>query len=178
MNREWTHIIFLGDSLSRYQYLALMYRMHFLNRKVPNYMVHEGHHSSWTDFYSNTTMVFGGHMTCDCQRNDGPFVEATIKTVTENRFYRSVIRSPERPLLPHMFKASSIQVWGDHKIHGRVPPDMTSKAKVLKTDHEPFMWEYESIIQIVKYKCGCLEEHVVVLMQTIIGASSPAKSID
>jgi len=138
----------MGDESSGYQYLALMYRMHFMNRKVPGFMVTEPqgqHPSNWVDFYEKTTGVFGGHMKCDCQRNAGALTEATIKTVAQNRFYRSVIRSPERPLLPHMFKASSIQVWGDHKIHGRVSPDGTAKAQVLTTDEKPFLWEHDSM---------------------------------
>ena len=83
------HIIFVGDSLTRYQYLSLVF---FLENKVwlPGYGNDSfGYRSpcletqwpSWRDFYLGTTAQLNGHESCDCCR-------ANNCTVLENRYYR------------------------------------------------------------------------------------------
>ena len=79
-----SHIVFFGDSLIRYQYLAYVYKLHFHTSIVPGFMINEKLFNNWNSFFENTTAVFGGAMTCDCYR------EASVKrlsTARENRRY-------------------------------------------------------------------------------------------
>ncbi len=62
------HIVFFGDSLMRYQYLAYVYKLHFFTTAVPGYMINEKLYASWNDFFYNTTIVFNDAMKCDCFR--------------------------------------------------------------------------------------------------------------
>lgn len=78
------HIIFFGDSLIRYQYLAYVYKLHFHTEVVPGYLINEKLFANWHDFFENTTAIFNGAMTCDCYR------EASVKRLAsarENRRY-------------------------------------------------------------------------------------------
>jgi hypothetical protein len=70
-------LTFIGDSLTRYQYLSLI---HFLHSGLwpeplgdvsgqPN-PVMEREHANWTVYYSTSNEVYGGHEVCTCRRDD------------------------------------------------------------------------------------------------------------
>jgi hypothetical protein len=70
---------FIGDSLSRYQYLNLVYLLEtgLWSADPPNEM--EKRFSSWNEFFVVTNQRMGGHEICDCFRNEGAIIE--------NRYY-------------------------------------------------------------------------------------------
>ncbi len=71
--RPKEHIVFVGDSVSRYQYLALVYAVHFgrpmpLSPGIEKSITNEKSFSSWQEFYAVTTHIFSPYMMCDCMR--------------------------------------------------------------------------------------------------------------
>jgi len=94
----------IGDSVTRYQYLNLVYFLATGNwtsdPSQPNEC--EAQYSSWNEFYSVTNERMQGHEICDCSRNPG-------ETIIENRYfqmeellvtYRQLF-SPSYPILAH-----------------------------------------------------------------------------
>jgi hypothetical protein len=79
-------ILFIGDSLTRYQYLSLV---HYLatglwTSEHPRNEV-EREHNSWEDFYQTTTQR-NLYEVCDCHREKGAWGIVGPKTV-ENRYF-------------------------------------------------------------------------------------------
>jgi FkbM family methyltransferase len=85
--RRHRHILTIGDSVSRYRYLDMVFRHHFHAERTPEYMLNEKLHSSWDAFFMNTTNTFNGHMICDCSRQE-QWPEA-INSMFEIRRYTS-----------------------------------------------------------------------------------------
>ena len=42
------HFLWIGDSLTRYQYLDFVYRLHFDEEKSPKYVIGESYWGGWT----------------------------------------------------------------------------------------------------------------------------------
>ena len=101
-------VVMVGDSMMRYQYLALVYWLENGVQPPPGFHAGEGRggwdkfsvcnefswdvkdgeigkNSSWTNFYSETARGLNGHESCDCWRNNG-------FDMVENRYYRCVCR--------------------------------------------------------------------------------------
>ncbi|KAL4440174.1 hypothetical protein ABPG75_003175 [Micractinium tetrahymenae] len=91
-------LVFVGDSVTRYQYLTLL---HFLERGtwpaplggVPGEpsVANEHEWPSWNDFLRGTSRLFNGHELCDCFRADwvpGSGWKPAEEDKHENRFYR------------------------------------------------------------------------------------------
>ena len=81
------HLIFLGDSLTRYQYLNLLYLLterNYLNNYVEPNVVNEHSYSNWTQFYLSTNSLFAPYEYCDCYRNPDVHDE---RYEFENRYY-------------------------------------------------------------------------------------------
>lgn len=83
-------LVMIGDSLTRYQYLSLVY---FLKNGVwihPNgtdqSLVKEDFFSGWSDFYNATNTALAPMEYCDCYRPDVAESRYKIETV-ENRFF-------------------------------------------------------------------------------------------
>ena len=69
--RHWKgkHILFIGDSLTRYQYLNLAYFMTTGHWRSPcPWNEKERDHGTWDQFFRTTTERMGGFETCDCWR--------------------------------------------------------------------------------------------------------------
>jgi hypothetical protein len=79
-------VVFIGDSITRYQYLSLVYALstgQFLNMSLlPNPVV-ERSWPSWHEFYVGTHGMFQPFEYCDCFRGGG----------NENRFYFDNVRN-------------------------------------------------------------------------------------
>ena len=80
------HLIFAGDSLSRYQYLSLS---HFLKYgkfvdpdAVPN-MMKEKDFGTWLDFFRETNKILQPEEQCDCFRPEGH----KMSLMMENRYF-------------------------------------------------------------------------------------------
>lgn len=82
------HVVFIGDSLTRYQFLATTYRIHF-QKTIPRSLVNEKMFDSWSDFYRKTTTIFSGSMKCDCFRYERGERKKkfTFSFSRENRFF-------------------------------------------------------------------------------------------
>lgn len=81
-----THLVLLGDSLTRYQYLSMAYAIR--HRKVvspvmwPNF-VEEKTYASWQEFFEITNSLLKPMEVCDCQR----YKEGDVTTWYENRYF-------------------------------------------------------------------------------------------
>lgn len=87
------HLAMVGDSLTRYQYIALV---HYLQRRgewiqnseMPNFIMERTFkdHGKWAGFY-NATNNLGGNSQCDCFRKADPGNSEWHQFVYENRYY-------------------------------------------------------------------------------------------
>lgn len=80
------HLVFAGDSLTRYQYLSLVYFLKFdelINpTEVPN-MVREKEHATWFEFFKFTNAKLKPYEQCDCFRPEGH----KMPLMLENRYF-------------------------------------------------------------------------------------------
>lgn len=123
------HVIFFGDSLMRYQYLAFVYKLHFRTGVVPSVIINEKLHSSWLAFFQVTTEVFNKSMTCDCFREGSV---SQLATSRENRRYEH----PSGRIVVSYFS------WmGYHPIQGMnaTAVSETSGKKITQPD-----WQYST----------------------------------
>lgn len=90
--RGYDHVVYVGDSILRYQMLTFLYQIHHHKTPPSNISYNEGHsildathkQKDWLEYMRWSTSVFNGHMKCDCYR--GPVLGKT-KEIVENRFY-------------------------------------------------------------------------------------------
>jgi len=79
------HIIFIGDSLMRFQVFSLLYAikyLHFMTEDIkPNPMYRHGYATNH-DFFVNSTALFGPNSHCDCYKS-----EVYWQVPLENRYY-------------------------------------------------------------------------------------------
>lgn len=120
------NIVFMGDSLTRYQYLDLVY---FLSHNgtwpspddTPNLVLEHTHKNGWLQFFNFTNSALRPYEQCDCFR-----LHSTIKAV-ENRYFYDPQRNNSVTYLQkfgaHPFK-SSWKVADVHQEHelAQVPP--------------------------------------------------------
>ena len=89
---ENLHIAFAGDSLTRYQYISLVYYMRHGRwidpKEIPN-MTQEKQHATWHNFYKFTMNKLHPNEQCDCFRPEGH----KMPLMNENRFYWDPIRN-------------------------------------------------------------------------------------
>jgi hypothetical protein len=81
------HIVFIGDSLLRYTYLDLAYRLHFHKSPPLNLTSNDRGgptNQRWEDYLLYSTEIFKGSMVCDCFRSSSQNVPENI---TEIRYY-------------------------------------------------------------------------------------------
>lgn len=81
------HLMFTGDSVSTYQYLAMaLYLTEDLDiEDTRGWLLYEA--GDFTSYYRDTTRAFGGNEMCDCAREAcHPF--CSPQTFTQNRFFR------------------------------------------------------------------------------------------
>jgi hypothetical protein len=85
------HVVFVGDSVSRYTYLNFAYLVtqrrfapHLQDGSIPS-ISDERTWSTWKSFYLNTTAIFDGMERCDCFRPEDSF---TPHNTYENRYLR------------------------------------------------------------------------------------------
>ena len=115
------HVLFLGDSVSRYMFLSLAQFLHQGAWDTAFFppTEFEGYYSSWTEFFQVTHGRLGGsgRAVCDCYRKDYahkwvlPAGESGGESVTtvgslENRFFRSSGGA----------RLSFLQVFGSHPL--------------------------------------------------------------
>ena len=97
-----THILFMGDSLIRYQYLALVYALH--NSGIPlkappigtddarryanvsNNIVDQHTWRDWLEFFEGTSEAFYPFELCNCYRAGGESFNPSARPAFENRY--------------------------------------------------------------------------------------------
>jgi hypothetical protein len=150
------HMVFMGDSVMRYQYLDFVYRVHCAAQpslssthattsagacEPPTSLLHvlerkEGvprHRPDFMAFHRFSTAMFNGTMSCDCSRKPLKF-PALVDSLIENRCYRHPTR---------LFRASFIQLFGDVPLLSRarldllnVSNDLPANARIAEVDHK------------------------------------------
>ena len=81
-----THLVFLGDSLLRYEYTALAFAHRFAGDDVTlermQSLLYRRVDFSWNEYLNLTNSMLAPHEFCDCYRN---FTESPL--ALENRFF-------------------------------------------------------------------------------------------
>ena len=112
-------LVFMGDSITRYQYLDLVYTLHFGNRKherrdMKNNPLNEYMWDSWQEFYNYTYTDLQPNEGCDCYRKEGPWNPSSTR-VCENRIFQ----------LPCGVRVAYLQEFGDMPVVGHWPRSMS-----------------------------------------------------
>ena len=158
-SQDTEHIVFIGDSLTRYQFLALLYRL-IHRQSTPDYIVSEKVFSSWTDFYFNSTHELMDVCKCDCFRPakgredniNEPFLPSR-----ENRF----CSLPSKPGSPHL-RISYYQLFGElPSMHGMVWPNETDSASIDEEQRRD-KWAYADVTHFLKdYLAQTRPTHII-----------------
>ena len=81
------HIVFFGDSVTRYQYLSLVYYAYkdtwYPDRQGQD-LVNEHTFNNWNSFYNYSTLIFDGKLKCDCFHPES----TEYNRIVENRYYQ------------------------------------------------------------------------------------------
>lgn len=124
-----THLVFMGDSLSRYFYLDLAaflahgkWPMHFVSQwSEGRSFLSEKEYNSWSWFYqdSNRQLNRGSHAmeVCDCFRNDSVGFFEFIQDMFENRHFRYMPNGNLEDTVNDV-RLSYIQWWGTMPMRG------------------------------------------------------------
>eukprot|EP01032_Pedospumella_encystans_P033530 gene33530-37894_t len=131
------HIVMVGDSLMRYQYLSLVHLVHtytFVPANVKPCLLWEGDYGEWNVFFNATNAAFYPNEYCDCYR-----VSNTV--ANENRYYYNKERN---------ISISFLSYQGDElSLHGHWSPgDKESNHQYHPPSHGefiPYNWEVDSI---------------------------------
>jgi len=87
------HIVYIGDSVSRYQYISLVHYFHtghWLNDST--LLLHAGHfpgHGGYPGLFNYTNHYFSGRLRCDCFRRG----RKLVKSHYENKYWRDDCRN-------------------------------------------------------------------------------------
>jgi len=158
------HVVFIGDSLTRYQFLATTYRIHF-QKTIPRSLVNEKMFDSWSDFYRKTTTIFSGSMKCDCFRYERGERKKkfTFSFSRENRFFSFSLHCKHSP--PQRFLFTFIQYFGDvPSLHGRIFPSSIKEARPSKRQKKS-IWSYDNLSSALKNFVGQMQKtptHIVI----------------
>lgn len=93
MNLKGKHILFVGDSVTRFWYLDFAFFL--VTGRYPQdgesrdkLICFELGFESWNEYYADTNGKLSGHEICDCYREESPMGWSKEGTFTENRFTR------------------------------------------------------------------------------------------
>ena len=127
------HVLFLGDSVTRYSYLTLAHFLHTGNSSVPQFMIQDRISRHWAHYFRRTTEFFEGSMSCDCFRMvRNPKCSRQMRlecgkvwayTAHENRQYRH----PRLPLF-----LTFMQVWGDIPMFSTLEPERLHQGTITE----------------------------------------------
>jgi hypothetical protein len=86
-------VAFVGDSITRYQYMSLSYYLRFgrwLRNDVKPNILQEKHFGDWNEYFNYSKFALAPNEQCDCYREDGAPIR--FKRTYENRYFSD----PER----------------------------------------------------------------------------------
>jgi len=132
------NIVFMGDSLTRYQYLSLVYFLSYgrweENEQSPN-MLLEKTHESWVNFYNYTYSKLQPYELCDCYRIENEDLRfgffKKIGFSTENRYFYDPVQNNSVVYLRKMANLPFHASWNASDIF-----DMHMKPPRLATSEE------------------------------------------
>jgi hypothetical protein len=167
------HILFLGDSLSRYQYINLAI---FLTTGHPTWHAYPASEISrewknWNDYYAGTNRRMGGHEVCDCFRDtaDPNWIEKNY----ENRFWfgPSGVRVSflemfgDKPLYGHDGVQLGIECW-EHAAKASHTPDFSNCTQTYCSPGEcsmPADYRFTDVHAALRMLCNTLQPDLVIL---------------
>ena len=150
------HIVMIGDSLMRYQYLSLVYLINtntfYPADKKPS-ILWEGDHAGWNAFFNATNWALYPNEFCDCYR---------LGFINENRYYFHKERN---------ITISYLAYFGDNpeqKLHGHWGPHDNEtnhqfRAPNIK-EFIPYRWEYNTISEALSAHAAQLKPKPGVLI--------------
>jgi hypothetical protein len=139
------HILMVGDSLLRYQYVSLVHLLskgEFPDKLDPDgKILQERMFSSWAEFFTFSNGLFSstvsGSEVCDCHRDQ---VWRSLAEVTENRYFRD---------RKNNFSITYIQYFGDtFPLHGNYRPRSDAKFHAAIDAGELLeasTWSYDTV---------------------------------
>ena len=172
-------LVFVGDSLSRFQYLSLAYFLRHgrwwdllphdaLNNLVSAHSFHHPHHphDDWNEFFLQSNRLLYPMEICDCQR-----AQNITQTTIERRYFYDKTRN-NRLVYIHLNGNETHGSWG---YYGRLHPEtvfaefeslvgMVNETNPTNNDRatsanattNKFAWEYGSWGDILRYHVGAL----------------------
>lgn len=173
------HIVFMGDSVTRYQYLNLANYLES-GEWWPDFLPYSELYypwDSWINYYETTNSRLQGKEICDCFRNDS----LSFETVVENRYYfdrRQNIRLSYIQIFKHDWGSKGHNItWLGDSTGGRLFPDNHSTESARNTNAYPIQkgctpgqcsekthpvhW-HQSIIEVLEGHVASLEPDIVV----------------
>eukprot|EP01084_Bolivina_argentea_P159118 277147_1 len=87
-NKVNKHIVMIGDSRMRYQYLSLTYYFTYNEWANQSWLTNEKHSQNWNEFYQKTSEILKFEQ-CNCWRSE----VYEISNIIENRYYRNPINN-------------------------------------------------------------------------------------
>jgi len=136
------HLAFVGDSVTRYMYLDLVYYLKhnqwIADTVAPN-ILNAKHYPSWNEHYKFSNLALSPNEQCDCFRNNPSNASAINKEETiENRYFSDTIRNNY---------VTFIEVFGGYPAHGHwLPPEVHRDHGPMdfeKLQTDPFTWRYD-----------------------------------
>lgn len=133
------HLAFVGDSVTRYMYIDLVYYLKHgkwvQDNDYPN-ILNAKHYPSWNDHYNASNLALYPNEQCDCFRNNPKNSSHIDKEETiENRYFSD----PERNNY-----VTFIEVFGGFQAHGHwVPQDVYLHHELNFGRQDPFVWRYD-----------------------------------
>ena len=151
------HIVFMGDSLTRYQYLALCYSLHkkseMSTSEFPS-LVKEREWKHWIPFLNGTTEKLKPNAKCDCHRS---YARPVGSKTIENRYFW--IEREKSPIL----NISFIQVLNPMKVLGQWKPGDDDSIRNRVNLHFSPLWNL-SWEMVIKKIVGKLHPKPTVLI--------------
>lgn len=142
------HLAFIGDSLSRYQYLSLA---HFLRYGVfpdpaahPNFVM-ESTHKSWMDFFNDTNSALLPFERCDCFRAENRNIHALVNRWRENRYFYDPISENSLVFLIKKGWHPSTFTWKPGSIH-QEPLQYTPQLPQYLPPSQPVEGDWLSLV--------------------------------
>lgn len=150
------HIVMIGDSLTRYQYLSLVYLINtntfYPANKKPS-ILWEGDHGNWNLFFNATNAALYPNEYCDCYR---------VGYINENRYFFNKERNITISYIAYFGDAA------DQKIHGHWSPHDNETNHQFHTptlgDFVPYRWESNTILEALPDHAAKLDPKPSVLI--------------
>ena len=152
------HLAFVGDSVSRYQYLSLV---DYLNRGTwvenedfPN-LVREKDFETWQAFFNYSSEVaLKGHERCNCYRAQG---KMNHQTYFENRYYSSDVASDNHVTYIKKMGGQAAQGHWDPSALPLQQQHLLSEAFLSHDANTSYTWSYRNWTDIVSEHLARLE---------------------